>query len=174
MELDILTKEKGKMTTYRSNTKLRKIEVRTSPNGYTLNFDGSKQPNGYMYFNIETLLEGFFLHIGMGMLDMIDPDTMNNLMQAAANHSDIEKCIVKIDKLQILLNNAKTKHQNMAQRVILERAKLIDLVTSINDLAHEFRCKSEIANRLAMVTRQYAKTRNLTMKDLGSFVVENE
>ena len=150
------------------------IEIRTMPNGYSLVYDGMKQPCGFFYFDIDTLIEGFFLHIAMKMSDQMDIDTMKRLMEASSNNNDIQKCIIKIDELQNLLNVAKTNRQNMAQRVIIERSKLMDMVKSINMLAQEFRGKSEIANRLSMLTRQYAKTKNLTMKDLGSFDGGNE
>jgi hypothetical protein len=38
--------------------KLKRIEVRTLPNGYSLDFDGA-HANGFMYYSADKLLEGY-------------------------------------------------------------------------------------------------------------------
>ena len=59
---------------------LTKVSVQTVPNGYLLNVEG----NGYMYFTIQELLEGFFVHVGLSKLNWLDRDTITDLLTACA------------------------------------------------------------------------------------------
>ena len=56
------------------------IRVETLPNGYCLKFDGMKNPTGYMYFTPEALLEGFMLHIGLGITEQLNTETMQDFL----------------------------------------------------------------------------------------------
>ena len=57
-----------------------KVSVQTLPNGYSLDVDGK----GYMYFTIQELVEGIFVHVGLHKLDWLDSDTITDLMTACA------------------------------------------------------------------------------------------
>ena len=57
-----------------------KVSVQTLPNGYSLDVDGK----GYMYFTIQELMEGIFVHVGLHKLDWLDSDTITDLMTACA------------------------------------------------------------------------------------------
>ena len=59
---------------------LTKVSVQTVPNGYLLNVEG----NGYMYFTLQELLEGFFVHVGLNKLNWLDRDTITDLLTACA------------------------------------------------------------------------------------------
>lgn len=59
---------------------LTKVSVQTLPNGYSLDVDGK----GYMYFTIQELMEGIFVHVGLHKLDWLERDTITDLMTACA------------------------------------------------------------------------------------------
>ena len=59
---------------------LTKVSVQTLPNGYSLDVDGK----GYMYFTLQELLDGIFVHVGLHKLDWLDRDTITGLMTACA------------------------------------------------------------------------------------------
>lgn len=59
---------------------LTKVSVQTLPNGYSLDVDGK----GYMYFTLQELMEGIFVHVGLHKLDWLDRDTITDLMTACA------------------------------------------------------------------------------------------
>ena len=59
---------------------LTKVSVQTLPNGYSLDVDGK----GYMYFTIQELVEGIFVHVGLHKLDWLERDTITDLMTACA------------------------------------------------------------------------------------------
>lgn len=57
-----------------------KVIVQTLPNGYSLDVDGKS----YMYFTLQELMEGIFVHVGLHKLDWLDRDTITDLMTACA------------------------------------------------------------------------------------------
>ncbi len=57
-----------------------KVSVKTLPNGYSLDVDGK----GYMYFTLQELVEGIFVHVGLHKLDWLERDTITDLMTACA------------------------------------------------------------------------------------------
>jgi len=57
-----------------------KVSVQTLPNGYSLDVDGK----GYMYFTLQELVEGIFVHVGLHKLDWIDRGAITDLMIACA------------------------------------------------------------------------------------------
>ena len=57
-----------------------KVSVQTLPNGYSLDVDDK----GYMYFTLQELLEGIFVHVGLHRLDWLDRDTITDLITACA------------------------------------------------------------------------------------------
>jgi hypothetical protein len=57
-----------------------KVSVQTLPNGYSLDVDGK----GYMYFTLQELVEGIFVHVGLHKLDWFERDTITDLMTACA------------------------------------------------------------------------------------------
>ena len=59
---------------------LTKVSVQTLPNGYSLDVDGK----GYMYFTLQELVEGIFVHVGLHKLDWLERDTITALMTACA------------------------------------------------------------------------------------------
>lgn len=60
--------------------KKRRITLETHPNGYGLTVG----EHGYLYFDIPTLLEGFFTHVGLEIGSYMDQDVMHNLLTACA------------------------------------------------------------------------------------------
>jgi hypothetical protein len=57
-----------------------KVSVQTLPNGYSLDVDGK----GYMYFTLQELMEGIFVHVGLHKLDWLERDTITDLLTACA------------------------------------------------------------------------------------------
>ena len=126
---------------------LKKVTVRTLPNGYELTIGGRE----YMYFSEETLAAGIFDHLLLGNNKESDINLSANLMEAAATWqtigeavkanallmSDIkalrkrnselgkinEKLLLENDRLQDEYSNLKTVIQNMSEIKILEKGK---------------------------------------------------
>lgn len=136
-EADIMAKKKT----------LKKVTVRTLPNGYELTIGGRE----YMYFSEETLAAGIFDHLLLGNNKESDINMSANLMEAAATWQTIgeavkvnallirhykalkkknselgkinEKILLENDRLQDEYSNLKTVIQNMSEIKILEKGK---------------------------------------------------
>lgn len=126
---------------------LKKVAVRTLPNGYELTIGGRE----YMYFSEETLAAGIFDHLLLGNNKESDVSLSANLMEAAATWQTIseavkanalllrdnkalkkrnselgkinEKILLENDRLQDEYSNLKTVIQNMSEINILEKGK---------------------------------------------------
>lgn len=126
---------------------LKKVTVRTLPNGYELTIGGRE----YMYFSEETLAAGIFDHLLLGNNKESDVSLSANLMEAAATWQTIgeavkanapllrdnkalkkrnselgkinEKLLLENDRLQDEYSNIKTVIQNMSEINILEKGK---------------------------------------------------
>ena len=94
-----------------------RIEVKTLPNGYSLEFDGMKKQNGFLYFNQEQLLEGFMIHIGLEMTDELNTDLIKDFLIAACNWNENKKCMKEIERLSTELRAEKRKNQKLSKDI---------------------------------------------------------
>lgn len=77
--------------------KLRKISVKTIPNGYTLDVEGM---NGFMYSSMKDLVDGFLYHVGMEMPNPCSKETIAGALEASACWKDSRKAAEEIDRLR--------------------------------------------------------------------------
>lgn len=78
--------------------KKEKMNVRivTTPNGYALDI-GS---DGFFYFTIQELLEGFIYHIGFKELGELSMDKISSIVEAAVTWKDNSKLVKQIIALE--------------------------------------------------------------------------
>ena len=107
---------------YEQREMAHRVRLMTTPNGYSLDVDG----NGYMYFTLAELVEGFFIHVGLGIVNYFDEQTMRDLMTACATwpkEGDAIKAVAGLEaKVQALeqahqrdLRNIETLKSRMTQ-----------------------------------------------------------
>lgn len=147
--------------------RIKQISIETVPNGYTLKFDGMKVKDGYMYFSTEELLKGFLCHIGLKQTDMLTKEQIDNFMKATIDWESNVKCVKDLENVTNRLLAANRSRADLASRVVYGRENLLKLVKSIDKLATEYRHNKEISSRLRSIIKNYAKTRPLTLKELG-------
>ena len=145
------------------------IKVETLPNGYSLKFDGMTQKYGYMYFTPEKLLEGFMLHIGLEMTDMLDTDTMQDFIVTAMNWRDNKKCVKEIEKLTLELRKMTGRRASLARQLILERNRYIAIMEDVSSAIVEFKDYQDknIKKRLEKILSGKKKQMPLTLQGLG-------
>lgn len=146
---------------------LPKIEVKTLPNGYSLEYQGQKPSNGHMYFSADDLLKGFMVHIGLHMTEQLNMETINDFLEAVINWKDNKKCIQEIEKLQAKVQAVNNSRSLFANRLISEREKLLKVVKSIADLADDYKNLKDIHSKLCGITKNYVSMKPLTLKSLG-------
>ena len=120
---------------------LKKIEVNTLPNGYSLTIDN----NEFMYFSEIDLLAGFLSHVGSGKTDDMEKgdilNTLFNVMLGDKYVRDVDNLnktverlerkynerISKLEKLITIVNDAVTSHETMKAQ-LEETTKLTDVM----------------------------------------------
>ena len=149
--------------------KLKRIEVHTLPNGYSLDFDGARA-NGFMYYSEDKLLEGFMLHIGLKMTEQLDMDTMQDFITTAMNWRDNEKCIREIDRLKRELTTMTNKRNALARQLILERNNYNDLRADIERMNKELKSPfvtDMVASIAGTALHNHKRKAELSLKLLG-------
>lgn len=151
------------------NEKLKKITVRTVPNGYILEFDAMKQKGGYMYFSADKLLEGFMLHIGLGMTEQLNRETMQDFIVAACNWNENRKCVNEIQKLTEQLQQMTYRRNGLARRLVHERNRFIEIwdgLVTISKRIQNYHDK-ELQELVKNLTKGNHKVIPLRLTDLG-------
>ena len=78
--------------------KNKKISVllRTMVNGYALDIDGE----GYMYFNAQSMLEGFLVHVGLERLEAMTKEEIKEMLNSIKDGSALKKMQAEVTKLK--------------------------------------------------------------------------
>jgi hypothetical protein len=108
---------------------LTKVSVQTVPNGYLLNVEG----NGYMYFTLQELLEGFFVHAGLNKLNWLDRDTITDLLTACATWPKEGEAIQEAARLTAqveILQQSRTKN---ASTIAELRSQIASMSQKLSD-----------------------------------------
>lgn len=147
---------------------MKKITVQTLPNGYALNFDGDRQ-KGYMYFNVDDLLKGFMIHIGLKMTEQLSMENIDDFMVAVMNWNETGKCIKELSRMEEELTLAQTSRNRIARMMIDERAKHLELVNNIKDLIRKLGNypDKDIADSLRKLIMTRKAMKAITMSGLG-------
>ena len=79
------------------------IQLRTKVNGYTLEVNNE----GYMYFNAQSLLEGFLVHVGMERLEAMTKEEIKTMVEAVKDGSAIKKLQAEVNDLKAVIDEQK-------------------------------------------------------------------
>ena len=91
------------------------ILLRTMTNGYMLEVNNE----GYMYFNAQSLLEGFCIHIGMERLEAMTKEEIKAMLKALKDGGAVKKLQAEVTELKALISEQK-KEIREQKRVIKE------------------------------------------------------
>ena len=89
--------------------------VRTMVNGYSVDLERE----GYMYFNAQSLLEGFLVHVGMERLEAMTKEEIKEMVNSIKDGSAIKKLQAEVTELKTVINDQK-KEIREQKRVIKE------------------------------------------------------
>ena len=79
------------------------ILLRTMVNGYSLDVNGE----GYMYFNAQSLLEGFCIHVGMERLEAMTKEEIKVMLGSLKDGSAVKKFQAEVTELKTLIAEQK-------------------------------------------------------------------
>ena len=97
------------------------ILLRTLTNGYMLEVNNE----GYMYFNAQSLLEGFCIHVGMERLEAMTKEEIKVMLGSLK-----DGCIVK--KLQAEVTELKTLIAEQKKEIREQKREIKDLKKELN------------------------------------------
>lgn len=147
---------------------MKRITVQTLPNGYALNFDGDRQ-KGYMYFNVDDLLKGFMIHIGLNMTEQLSMENIDDFLVAVMNWNETGKCIKEMRRMEEEFNTARHNRNSIARQMVEERSKHLELVNGIKDLMTKLKDypDKDIVNSLQKLIASRKAMKAITLSGLG-------
>ena len=89
------------------------ILLRTMVNGYMLEVNNE----GYMYFNAQSLLEGFCIHVGMERLEAMTKEEIQDMLVALRDGSAVKKLQAEVTALQALVNDQKKQIRELKKTI---------------------------------------------------------
>ena len=91
------------------------LMVRTMVNGYSVELERE----GYMYYDVQDLLEGLFVHVGMNRLEAMTKAEIKSMVDAVKDGSAIKKLQAEVNELKATVDDQK-KQIREQKRVIKE------------------------------------------------------
>ena len=97
----------------RPKVKKLAILLRTMVNGYSLEVNGE----GYMYFNAQSLLEGFMVHIGLERLESITKEEIKDMLNSLKDGSAVKKLQAEVTELKALVDDQKKQIRELKKTI---------------------------------------------------------
>ena len=98
------------------------ILLRTMVNGFMLEVNNE----GYMYFDVQSLLEGIFVHVGMNRIGAMTKEEIKTMVEAVKDGSAIKKLQAEVNDLKTVIDEQK-KQIREQKRVIKELKKELNI-----------------------------------------------
>ena len=97
-----------------------KVRVATVSNGYTLDLAIEGQKQGYMYFNVEELLEGFMYHVGLLEVSPYGKAEIREFLDAASKWQDngllLKELLQKTEEITFLKEHETLLEEQLSQK----------------------------------------------------------
>ena len=89
------------------------ILLRTMTNGYMLEVNDE----GYMYFNAQSLLEGFMVHVGLERLEAMTREEIKEMLDALKDGSAVKKLQAEVTELKSLADEQKRRIRELKIKI---------------------------------------------------------
>ena len=89
------------------------ILLRTMVNGYMLEVNNE----GYMYFNAQSLLEGFMIHVGLERLDSMTKEEIKDMLDSLKDGSAVKKLQAEVTDLKVLVDDQKKQIRDLKKTI---------------------------------------------------------
>ena len=96
--------------------------VRTMVNGYSVDLERE----GYMYYDVQSLLEGLFVHVGMNRIGAMTKEEIKTMVEAVKDGSAIKKLQAEVNDLKAVIDEQK-KQIREQKRVIKDLKKELNI-----------------------------------------------
>ena len=89
------------------------ILLRTMTNGYMLDVNNE----GYMYFNAQSLLEGFMVHVGLERLEAMTKEEIREMLDSLKDGSAEKKLQAEVTELKDLVDEQKRRIRELKRKI---------------------------------------------------------
>ena len=89
------------------------ILLRTMTNGYMLEVNDE----GYMYFNAQSLLEGFMVHVGLERLEAMTREEIKEMLASLKDGSAEKKLQAEITELKALVDDQRKQIRELKRKI---------------------------------------------------------
>ena len=89
------------------------ILLRTMVNGYALEVNNE----GYMYFNAQSLLEGFMVHVGLERLETMTKEEIRDMLDSLKDGSAVKKLQAEVTSLKALADEQKKQIRELKRKI---------------------------------------------------------
>ena len=89
------------------------ILLRTMTNGYMLEVNNE----GYMYFNAQSLLEGFMVHVGLERLESMTKEEIRVMLDSLKDGSAVKKLQAEVTSLKALADEQKKQIRELKRKI---------------------------------------------------------
>ena len=95
--------QKNVQTEQKEQPKRLAIQLRTMVNGYVLEVNDE----GYMYYDAQSLLEGFMIHVGLERLEAMTKEEIKAMLDSLKDGSAVKKLQAEVTELKALVDDQK-------------------------------------------------------------------
>ena len=103
----------NKVVENKQEVKRLAILLRTMRNGYMLEVNDE----GYMYFDAQTLLEGFMVHVGLERLEAMTKEEVKDMLNSLKDGSAVKKLQAEVTELKALVDDQKKQIRNLKKTI---------------------------------------------------------
>jgi DNA-binding transcriptional MerR regulator len=89
------------------------ILLRTMTNGYMLDVNNE----GYMYFNAQSLLEGFMVHVGLERLEAMTREEIKEMLESLKDGSAVKKLQAEVTELKALVDDQRKQIRELKRKI---------------------------------------------------------
>ena len=89
------------------------ILLKTMVNGYMLEVNNE----GYMYFNAQSLLEGFLVHVGLERLESMTKEEIKEMLNSLKDGSAVKKRQAEVTELKALVDDQKKQIRDLKKTI---------------------------------------------------------
>ena len=89
------------------------ILLRTMVNGYSLDVNGE----GYMYFDAQSMLEGFMVRVGLERLEEMTREEIKAMLDSLKDGSAVKKLQAEVTGLKALVDDQKKEIRNLKKTI---------------------------------------------------------
>ena len=105
--------QKTVQTEQKEQPKRLAIQLRTMVNGYMLEVNNE----GYMYFNAQSLLEGFMIRVGMERLEAMTKEEIKAMLDSLKDGSAVKKLQAEVTELKALVDDQKKQIRELKKTI---------------------------------------------------------